>query len=121
MARNENTQKWIDALRSREYRQTRNRLHDTEGYCCLGVACDLFAKEMGDSKWVELPNDNGFAFRHNGEWFDMTSFLPRDVAIFFGLHPKYEDTLASMNDEGKTFSQIATRIEEDDSLFVGGY
>lgn len=34
--------KWINALRSGEYRQTIASLQDTTGYCCLGVACKLF-------------------------------------------------------------------------------
>ena len=47
---NPNAQKWVDALRSGEYKQTRGALRgDDEGnepkFCCLGVACDLYAKE----------------------------------------------------------------------------
>lgn len=34
---------WIEALRSGEYKQGRGRLEDRAGYCCLGVACKLFA------------------------------------------------------------------------------
>jgi len=29
--------KWVKALRSGEYEQCRNALHDGKGYCCLGV------------------------------------------------------------------------------------
>ena len=37
-----NVQRWIQALRSGEYQQTRGQLnHPTEGYCCLGVLCEL--------------------------------------------------------------------------------
>lgn len=35
-------QKWIDALRSGKYSQTQGQLQDTNGYCCLGVACKVF-------------------------------------------------------------------------------
>lgn len=38
----EAVQEWIDALRSGEYKQSRNRLQDANGYCCMGVACELF-------------------------------------------------------------------------------
>lgn len=34
-------QKWINALYSGEYKQTRNVLQDEHGYCCLGVACKV--------------------------------------------------------------------------------
>ena len=33
--------KWIAALRSGDYPQTFKRLRDKQGFCCLGVACDL--------------------------------------------------------------------------------
>lgn len=33
--------KWIEALRSGEYSQTKGTLQDHEGYCCLGVACKV--------------------------------------------------------------------------------
>lgn len=36
---------WIDALRLGKYKQTKGMLQGREGYCCLGVACDLFIKE----------------------------------------------------------------------------
>jgi hypothetical protein len=29
--------KWVNALRSGEYKQCRNTLHEGEAYCCLGV------------------------------------------------------------------------------------
>jgi hypothetical protein len=35
-------QKWADALRSGDYKQTRDTLQDKKGYCCLGVACEVF-------------------------------------------------------------------------------
>jgi len=35
-------QKWVLALRSGEYSQTTGKLQDEQGYCCLGVACDVF-------------------------------------------------------------------------------
>lgn len=33
---------WVNALRSGEYKQTKHHLQDKKGYCCLGVACDIF-------------------------------------------------------------------------------
>lgn len=35
-------EKWCEALRSGKYKQTRGFLHDSDGYCCLGVACKVF-------------------------------------------------------------------------------
>ena len=33
---------WIEALRSGNYPKSRGQLRTTSGFCCLGVACDLF-------------------------------------------------------------------------------
>ena len=43
-----NIQKWIDALRSGEYKQIRYFLRSTVGYSALGVACDI----SGQGEWV---------------------------------------------------------------------
>lgn len=32
---------WLEALRSGEFKQTKETLQDNEGYCCLGVACKV--------------------------------------------------------------------------------
>lgn len=45
----DNIQKWVDALRSGEYKQCYGVLSDGEGYCCLGVACKISGK-----RWNEL-------------------------------------------------------------------
>ena len=34
--------KWIEALRSGKYKQSKLSLQSAEGFCCLGVACDIF-------------------------------------------------------------------------------
>jgi hypothetical protein len=40
-------QKWVEALRSGEYRQIRGRLNDYDnGYCCLGVLCKVAGYEV---------------------------------------------------------------------------
>lgn len=35
-------QKWADALRSGKYKQGMRQLQSDSGYCCMGVACDIF-------------------------------------------------------------------------------
>ena len=41
--------KWVEALRSGEYEQAREMLHDVAngGYCCLGVLCKVMGAEFG--------------------------------------------------------------------------
>ena len=43
MITKQNALKWTAALRSGKYQQsTKGFLQDETGYCCLGVACDVF-------------------------------------------------------------------------------
>lgn len=53
---NKDIKKWTKALRSGEYKQTKGTLQDSRGFCCLGVACDIFIPK-GDQvvnrrKWI---------------------------------------------------------------------
>lgn len=44
----ENMKAWVAALRSGEYKQGRSCLRSADGtFCCLGVACDVYAKGHG--------------------------------------------------------------------------
>lgn len=114
---NDNAKRWVEALRSGEYRQTREVLRDEHGFCCLGVACDLYAKEHPDiSQWYEHSYDRGFDFD------DLLGTLPTHVRDWLGLN--YDDgryatgSLTEDNDDGKTFAEIADIIEsEPDLLF----
>ena len=63
-------EKWCKALRSGEHKQTKYRLQDDKGHCCLGVACDIFIpktkKELyGD---VYLRGRIPWAQSHSPEW-----------------------------------------------------
>jgi hypothetical protein len=49
-------QLWVEALRSGKYSQTRGRLRDEDGFCPLGVLCDLnaqYAPEEMRGAWEE--------------------------------------------------------------------
>ena len=49
---------WIKALRSGKYKQTQGDLRNFHGYCCLGVYCDVQAKE-GKGAWDRMGNFAG--------------------------------------------------------------
>jgi hypothetical protein len=102
---------WIEALRSREYKQTTGRLRHTEedgthSYCCLGVLCDLHSKAMHE-KWV------------GNEYCGAQTFLPNEVNQWVDplLKPlDYRagiDFLVGQNDGGASFSTIAKFLETD--------
>ena len=103
-------EKWLNALRSGEYSQTRGFLRTIEGFCCLGVLCDLYAKETG----TEWKDNYDFA---NSSFLGELATLPEKVMKWSGLkepNPYSENwgSLASLNDEGKEFTKIADVIEK---------
>lgn len=110
---------WIEALRSGEYQQTQGYLRTDTGYCCLGVLTDLYIKETGE-KWT----DNGCSYTFCGsnsflpqcvvDWADLESCFPRiakNDGQFNYLHCMEDLFLASINDKGKSFEEIADLIE----------
>lgn len=72
---------WIDALRSGEYKQTKGILRregGKGGYCCLGVLCDLHAKQgLGNFK-----DSNAYA---DGLGEESSAFLTLGVVRWAGL------------------------------------
>jgi hypothetical protein len=115
---------WVEALRSGEFAQTTGVLRDENGYCCLGVACEI-AVQHGV---IEPPQGHkavaGRIF-YNFDGSDAT--LPDSVREWLGLWADdgsiyndgsgsiYNDgeSLTKMNDNGKTFAEIAAVIEDE--------
>ena len=105
--------KWVEALRSGEYRQTSGVLRDRDGFCCLGVLCDL-------SKTGEWVKDGG-DWRYQG----YTDVLPKPVQQLVGLRTNFGrillregHNLSEMNDTEYSFARIADLIEaEPEGLF----
>lgn len=104
---------WVEALRSGEFKQTKSRLETSEGNCCLGVLCRLANRQK------IIPNDIIDVFAETTCFDGATIFLPKVVKIWAGMKTKnggYRDnneynSLASLNDHGKTFNEIADTIE----------
>lgn len=114
---------WLVALRSGEYQQARGALRTPTGYCCLGVACDLYMKQTGDGRWE---NWTGASLSHqifsaSGEGHETEP--PTAVRNWLGLSGdigqytewqddgKVDTALTEKNDMGATFSEIADIIE----------
>ena len=107
-------QKWLSALRSGDYQQTQLKLHTDDGFCCLGVLCDLYGKEH-NVEWdlVEDEDHSYYMFQ------DHPATLPLSVVEWVGVessNPYIDDsrslTLVELNDIGSTFNVIADLIEE---------
>ncbi len=91
---------WVAALRSGRYAQIQRKLHNEEGFCCLGVGCDL----VNPNGWNEHPGM--FHFGRYG------CDMPDEVLEVYGISPEQHGRLMTMNDrEGKTFPEIADYIE----------
>lgn len=99
-------ERWVTALRSGEYRQTKEKLRDDKGFCCLGVLCDLYSKEY----WKPFLGEDRFSFL--GE----TGVLPEIVYIWASLNNKNPSanyiSIAEINDNGDSFKEIADLIEK---------
>lgn len=103
MLTKEQKDKWVAALRSGEYKQTKGRLYSGKGYCCLGVFCkavdgvNLKKGDESDDLFCDASREHYKRIRH---------LLGVDI----------RDTLMAMNDgcamtEKRSFSQIADYIE----------
>ena len=113
----EKKKRWVEALRSGGYRQGKSRLCKDDSYCCLGVACDLFV----DDYWVESGLKAGEYYI--GErtvtkypfWREcMSSQMPRAKDLkAIGLTKEQAEDLASRNDAGDSFKEIADHIEKN--------
>jgi len=118
--REEIKKKWVDALRSGEYKQGRGNLRPTEDtHCCLGVLCDLYKQTRHRGKWVSNDFDYPvFDFFIGGK--HESNELPPEVIRWAGLtlsNPvirinKKDSSLADLNDsKNSNFKKIAKIIE----------
>lgn len=115
--------RWIAALRSGEYEQTKGALQRTRsdagmppGFCCLGVLCDL-ARQEGVIEPEGTDPYGVVEYPHGDNGDTETGALPRSVYLWAGLptdSPRVIGglSLATLNDRGYTFDAIADIIEE---------
>ena len=83
-------EKWIEALRSGEFKQGRRQLKSDEGdYCCLGVLATIAGYDPTSEET-----------RHNWE-----AYLNEDIQDQMDLSYEIQTKLAEMND-GKLFRNI---------------
>lgn len=98
-------EKWVQALRSGEYEQGINQLQSRYGYCCLGVACDVFISESKQ----EL---NVFGKIKGGFPDDQTNAPLWLKKINDDFYNKTGYELSVINDiKGFTFNEIADLLE----------
>ena len=111
---------WTHALTSGEYEQCQDRLRRDDGFCCLGVLCDLYMQENPfEARWHERDGE-GWFFQDQASMTYEDSVLPKKVMEWAGLgDPQggvhYDEggsfTLSQLNDEGAPFQAIASVIK----------
>lgn len=113
--------RWVAALRSGEYKQGDRRvLNDGQGgFCCLGVLCDLYAKDTG-TEWEWTPANDAMRLRLAvGNTFYPAQTV-RDWADFHEDEKRVRiegrlESVAAHNDgvdvTRRTFAEIADAIE----------
>lgn len=110
---NDNLKKLVTALRSGEYQQGRMVLRTyNDKFCCLGVATDLYIKDVG-GEWKEQNDSDYYRFYHE-EGNSCSISLVDQIIEYYGLSYDKMSKLMGMNDEyRKSFDEIASYIEEN--------
>lgn len=116
---------WLTALRSGEYKQGTGALRNGNAFCCLGVLCDLAAKQ-GVGKWevtgvftVESERAGLLTPVAVAVWAELPHYNPRVGRIYdddwrFGVADYNDGVEGTDMDIGPhTFAQIADLIEAD--------
>lgn len=122
--------KWVTALRSKKYKQTKGTLRTVTGFCCLGVLCDLFAEEFpSEGKWIQpyhYVTDFAFAMKNSTPGLHHATVLPILIREWAGMKSRNGEfskssqikrrdirSLSEMNDDGESFKTIARLIESE--------
>ena len=124
-------EKWVNALTSGEYQQGNGKLRSTQGYCCLGVLCDLYAKE-NNVEWEYKGYEEDNCIHNPTDYWTLdcaSEFLPLCVkqwAELDHLSPQVKvkvevdeepweclEDLSELNDSGSSFAEIAKLIQEN--------
>jgi hypothetical protein len=104
----ETKEKWVAALRGGGYKQTQGNLRSGDAFCCLGVFCDLTSEGV----WTRSIHSEIYLYRMNvGDEYN-TRFIPSKMRERHGLPFDKMLELAAWNDDGKSFAEIASYIEE---------
>lgn len=109
--------KWCEMLESGVYAQGRGQLCTVEGgepkYCCLGVLCELYQREVGDVVIGKDKDEPWILF-----YDDKRGSLPGKVQLWAGMKfptgTGYDVDLTELNDlECLNFTEISQVIKKN--------
>lgn len=123
-------EKWLAALESGEWSQCREYLRDGHAYCCLGVATALVAPY---SKAISGPADGESPGWGDGEeqtappvtvermLFRCEDPGPNAIQNQLKGGRLVHKNLAGMNDDGKSFTEIAAQVRREPWLYFTNF
>lgn len=83
----------LEALRSDEYGQAKNALHvPGEGYCCLGVVCEVAIKAGVEVRKAEVLGSDGEVWT----LYDGERSLPPDSVMEWAFGPQHAESRLSV-------------------------
>lgn len=122
---NENAKKWIETLETTDFPQGKQSLRSQDGYCCLGIACDLYSKlspkglKTDIKEYIDRDDDKEYFTCYYGECKE-EAYLPVEVSNWLGMidyhifgDPQFK--LANLNDNGKSFKEIAEFLKTNEA------
>lgn len=86
---------WTEALRSGDYPQTAGTLHDSSGFCCLGVAAVVYGIATPEQMVCDDTSEGP-----SWVYEELADRIPENI-ISRGIE---------MNDSGRSFTEIAEMI-----------
>ena len=111
--------KWLAALRSGKYKQGESYMYNKydNSYCCLGVLCEIEGANTKQMHKIELPAEIGMFTELVPNASELTKAQKElnNTNDFFAFSVMYKGkmtSLAYMNDDGISFSEIADVIEK---------
>lgn len=108
-----NTQAWVDALRSKDFKQAQKMLFNgNDSYCCLGVACEIQEIPKESLIHYRFPDGASSSVAPPSDWFEETYGWKIDQGFFDKKGNLNVVSLYQINDDWEwTFEQIADLIE----------
>src|ERR1044072_5163097 len=101
---------WNAVLESDDYKQIKGKLKKENGYCCLGIACEISGLTKFERRKFTTGFETDYVLQDNRGQFIANvdrSTLPKIIREWLGTDVYLERRLATMNDGYHTFKDIA--------------
>ena len=105
---------WLDALESGKFPQGKNKLISDDGYCCLGVACEILGFKRVYNNFIDANGkimSNSLAHNNYKELGLRSPF--GDFKGCYNVDGEFYNSLSNMNDAGMSFRQISRYIRDN--------